>query len=257
MKQFDAEILENRELAEDYYQMFLSWPEDVRVPFPGQVVSLNVDRGITPYLRRPFALASFQRESRIASIIYHVRGPATERMALKKPGDVIDTLGPRGFYFQLGLERNPLMVGGGIGTGPMVFAANWLAAKGFTPRLVLGYRSESLVPKLDLSPLVRQTVCTDDGTFGFHGTTVDFLNSLTSEDRVDAFVWACGPNAMLKAVHFWAQPLGIPCKVSLEEVMACGVGACVGCTVATTDERKMVRVCTEGPVFSSEVIAWT
>lgn len=257
MKQFDAEILENRELAEDYFEMFLTWPEDVRVPFPGQVISLNVDRSITPFLRRPFALASFRRDTRVASIIYHVRGPATERMAQKKPGDVIDTLGPRGFYFQLGKEKNPILVGGGVGTGPMVFAANWLAAKGFTPRLVLGYRHSSLFPKLELSELVRLTVCTDDGTMGFHGTTVDYLRSLGEAERADAFVWACGPNVMLKAAHDWAYPLKIPCFVSLEEVMACGVGACVGCTVETNDARKVVRVCTEGPVFPSEVIAWT
>jgi len=257
MKQFDAEILENRELAEDYFEMVLSWPEDVRVPFPGQIVSFNVDRAITPFLRRPFALASFQREKRIASVIYHVRGPATEKMAQMRPGEVIDTLGPRGFYFQVGRERRPLLVGGGVGTGPMAFAANWLASKGYEPRLILGYRHKALFPKLELAPLVQLTVCTDDGTLGFHGTTVDFLRSLPETDRDDAFVWACGPNVMLKAVHQWAQPLGIPCKVSLEEVMACGVGACVGCTVATTDERKVVRVCTEGPVFSSEVIAWT
>ena len=257
MKQFDAEILENRELAEDYFEMFLSWPEHIRVPFPGQVVTFNVDRAITPFLRRPFALASFQREKRIASVIYHVRGPATERMAAKKPGDVIDTIGPRGFYFQLGRERNGLLVGGGVGTGPMVFAANHLAAKGYQPRLILGYRSEAFFPKLDLLPLVKLTVCTDDGTLGFHGSTVDYLRTLTAEDRSDAFVWACGPNAMLKAIHFWALPWQISCKVSLEEVMASGVGACVGCTVETTDERKTARVCTEGPVFASEVIKWT
>jgi len=257
MKQFDAEILENRELAEDYFEMFLAWPEGVRVPFPGQLVTFNVDRSITPFLRRPFALASFQRETRVASVIYHVRGPATERMALKRPGQVIDTLGPRGFYFQLGIETNPLLVGGGVGTGPMVFAANWLAAKGFSPRLILGYRHRELIPKLNLSPLVRLSICTDDGSHGFRGTTLGFLNSLDPSDLADAFVWACGPNAMLKALHEWSVPRGIPCKVSLEEVMACGVGACVGCTVETVDERKVVRVCTEGPVFPSEVIRWT
>jgi dihydroorotate dehydrogenase electron transfer subunit len=257
LKQFDAEILENRELAEDYFEMSLRWPVGVRVPFPGQIVSFNVDNAITPFLRRPFALASFHPENRVASVIYHVRGPGTQSMARKKPGDRIDTLGPRGFYFQVGAEANPLLVGGGVGTGPMVFAANWLASKGFQPRLVLGYRTSSLYPQLRLSPLVKLSVCTDDGTMGFHGNVVGLLDSLSDEQRHDAFVWACGPNAMLKAVHLWSQSKGISCKVSLEEVMACGVGACVGCTVATTDERKVVRVCTEGPVFPSEVIAWT
>lgn len=257
MKQFDAEILENRELAEGYFEMFLAWPGDVRVPFPGQVVTFNVDRSITPFLRRPFALASFQRDPRVASVIYQVRGLATERMALKRPGQVIDTLGPRGFYFQLGVRRNPILVGGGVGTGPMVFAANWLADKGFLPRLVLGYRHRELVPQLKLSPLVRLSVCTEDGSHGFQGTTLDFLNTLLPADLDDGFVWACGPNAMLKALHYWSAAQGLPCKVSLEEIMACGVGACVGCTVETLDDRKVVRVCTEGPVFSSEVIRWT
>ena len=257
MTQFDAEILENRELAEDYFEMFLSWPENVRVPFPGQVVSFNVERYITPFLRRPFALASFQRETRVASVIYQVRGPATVHMAAKRIGEVIDTLGPRGFYFQLGRQRNPVLVGGGVGTGPMVFAANWLSAKGFSPRLVLGYRHRDLVPRLELSPLVRLSVCTDDGSRGFAGTTVGYLEQLPSGEFDDAFVWACGPNPMLKAVHYWSRSRGLPCKVSLEEIMACGVGACMGCTVETTDERKMVRVCTEGPVFDSETVRWT
>ncbi len=257
MKQLDAEILENRELAENYFELFLRWPEGVRVPFPGQIVSFRVESGTSPFLRRPFALASFQRETRVASIIYHVRGPATERLAQKRPGDVVDTLGPRGFYFQVEKEHRPLLVGGGVGTGPVVFAANWLASKGYEPHLILGYRTAAAFPKLELGPLVRLTVCTDDGTRGFHGTTVDFLGTLPPSDREDAFVWACGPNAMLKAVHEWSFPQGIPCKVSLEEVMACGVGACVGCTVETTDERQMVRLCTEGPVLPSEVIRWT
>jgi len=257
MKQFDAKILENRELAEDYFEMFLSWPQAVRTPFPGQVVSFWVERTVTPFLRRPFALASFQPDTRVASVIYHVRGPGTHRMAAKRPGEVIDTLGPRGFYFQPGKGRNPILVGGGVGTGPMVFAANWLASKGFRPHLVLGYRSRTLVPRLTLSTTVRLSVCTDDGSEGFHGTTVAFLDRLGPGEVDDAFVWACGPNPMLRAVHFWAHPRGIPCQVSLEEIMACGVGACVGCTVETTDGRGMVRVCTEGPVFPSEVIRWT
>jgi len=257
MKQFDAEILDNRELAEDYFEMVLAWPVSVRAPQPGQIVTFRVGDFSIPFLRRPFALASYHRETRIASVIYHVRGPATRLMAAMKPGDVIDTLGPRGFYFQLGAQRNPVLVGGGVGTGPVVFAANWLAAQGLAPLLVLGYRHDRLVPRLTVSPSVRLIVCTDDGSQGFPGTTVSYLESLSTTDLDDAFLWACGPQGMLKAVHEWAAPRAIPCKVSLEATMACGVGACVGCTVETVDDRKVVRVCTEGPVFPSEVIRWT
>lgn len=256
MKQFDAVILENRELAEDCYEMFLRWPEGVRTPYPGQVITVHLSRTV-PYLRRPFSVASFRPEGRVASVIYHVKGEATRVLAALRVGDVIDVLGPRGFYFQLGKEQRPLLVGGGGGTGALVFAANWLAAKGLAPRLVLGYEHRPQVPRLDLSPQVSLTTCTDDGSLGFQGSPVDYLNTWVSEDWSDSFVWAAGPRGLLKAVYGWCQTRSVRCKVAIEEVIACGVGACLGCAVATTDGRGMVRVCTEGPVFSAEVLAWT
>ncbi len=257
MKQFRSQILENPVVAKDYREMFLRWPEGVRVPAPGQILSVRVNSSTVPFLRRPFAIASFDKETRIASIIYHVRGPGTALMAALIPGDEVDILGPRGFYFRTGTQRKPLLVGGGVGTGPIVYAANLLASKGYQPVLVLGYRNRELVPTLRLDPAVRLLVCTDDGTTGLHGTVIDGLDSLGEADREDGFVWACGPQPMLRAVHFWAAPKNLPCQVSLEEIMACGVGACMGCTVETTDERQVVRVCTEGPVLPSEVVKWT
>jgi dihydroorotate dehydrogenase electron transfer subunit len=256
MKQFDAVILENRALAEDCYEMFLRWPQDVRAPFPGQVVNVHLGRTV-PYLRRPFSLASYRADGRIASLIYQVKGETTEALAALRVGDVIDVLGPRGFYFQPGKERHPLLVGGGSGTGALVFGANTLAAKGYLPRLILGCEHRSHVPKLDLSPLVALTVCTEDGSQGFQGTPADYLNSLAPDDWGDAFVWAAGPSDLLKAVHQWSQARSLPCKVALEQVIACGVGACLGCAVPAADGRGMVRVCTEGPVFPSEAVAWT
>lgn len=257
MKQFDAVILENRELAENYFEIFITWPEDVRAPMPGQILSFNVEKGFHPFLRRPFAFASFDKQNRIASVIYHRRGPATEILSAKRTGESLDTLGPRGFYFQMGKEKNPILLGGGIGTGPVVFAANYLADKGLSPLLILGFRHKQLFPELNLRPQVRLQVCTDDGSLGFKGNVVQFLDTLTAGQTADGFVWACGPHPMLKAAHTWSQTRKLPCKVSMEEVMACGVGACVGCVIETVDERKMVRVCTEGPVFDSEVLKWT
>ena len=257
MKQFRSEILENPVVAKDYREMFLRWPAGVRIPAPGQILSVRVNASTVPFLRRPFAIASFDKQTRVASIIYHVRGPGTALMAALQPGDEVDILGPRGFSFRTGTERTPLLVGGGVGTGPIVYAANYLASKGYHPTLVIGYRNQALVPTLRLDPAIRLLVCTDDGTAGLRGTVINGLESLTETERHDAFVWACGPQPMLKAVHFWAFPQGLPCQVSLEEIMACGVGACMGCTVETVDERQVVRVCTEGPVLASEEIKWT
>jgi len=257
MKQFVADVLENPVVAKDYRELFVRWPGDVRVPFPGQFLSVRVNTSSVPFLRRPFAVASFDKPLRVASIIYRVRGQGTEMLARAQPGEKLDFLGPRGFYFRTGVHRRPLLVGGGIGTGPIVYAANTLAEKGYEPLLVLGYRNSIYFPKLRLNPAVRFQLCTDDGSQGFRGTVVDYLSTLSAQATLDGFVWACGPQPMLKAIHHWAHPRGLPCFVSLEQIIACGVGACMGCTVETVDERKFVRVCTEGPVFASEAVKWT
>jgi dihydroorotate dehydrogenase electron transfer subunit len=257
MKQFVADVLENSVVAKDYREVFVRWPDEVRVPFPGQFLSLRVNRSTVPFLRRPFAVASFDKPLRVASIIYHVRGPGTEILSRVQPGEKLDFLGPRGFYFRTGVQNRPFLVGGGTGTGPIVYAANSLAERGYKPLLVLGHRNSASYPQLRLNPEVRLQKCTDDGSQGFQGTVVDYLSTLSTEAIRDGFVWACGPQAMLKALHNWAHPRGLPCFVSLEQIIACGVGACMGCTVETVDERKFVRVCTEGPVFDSEAIKWT
>jgi dihydroorotate dehydrogenase electron transfer subunit len=257
MKQFVAEVLENPVVAKDYRELFLTWPDDVRIPAPGQILSVRVNGSSVPFLRRPFAIASFDKHRRIASIVYHVRGPGTEILAAVIPGGKLDILGPRGFYFRTGSQTKPLLVGGGVGTGPIVYAANTLAEKGYHPQLILGYRNKALYPLLRLHPAVSVHLCTDDGSQGFHGTVVHYLSTLDSPQTDDAFVWACGPQGMLKAVHQWSQTQSVPCFVSLEEIMACGVGACMGCTVEVNDGRGTVRVCTEGPVLPSEVVVWT
>ncbi|MEI8092625.1 MAG: dihydroorotate dehydrogenase electron transfer subunit [Spirochaetales bacterium] len=257
MKQFLARVLENPVIAKDYRELFLSWPSEVRVPAPGQILSVRVNAATVPFLRRPFAVASFDRRERVASIIYHVRGPGTEILAGVQAGQQLDILGPRGFFFRDPPRPEAVLVGGGVGTGPIVYAANSLAEKGFSPLLVVGYRGQELAPRLRLNPAVTLQLCTDDGSAGFSGTVVEFLKTLSSGLTDKAFVWACGPQPMLKAVHLWTRSREVPCWVSLEEIMACGVGACMGCTVETTDERRVVRVCTEGPVLASEAVKWT
>jgi len=261
MKQFDAVILENRALAEDCYEMFLRWPEGVRTPFPGQIVTVHLGR-VVPYLRRPFPLASYRSDGRVASVIYQVKGEATAAMAALRVGDVLDLLGPRGFYFQAAAVKTgmdpaeaarPLLVGAAHGAGALVFAASALAAKGHRPRLVLGFEHGSQVPRLDLAPEVEFVPCTEDGALGFAGTPAEYLTTLESEKS--AFVWAAGPMELLKFIHEWSASRGLPCHVAVEQVIACGVGACQGCAVSTV--RGLARVCTEGPVFSSGALVWT
>jgi len=258
MKQFQSTVHQIKALAQTYYQIDFSWPEDLRVPWPGQFITLRVQNRIAPFLRRPFALSDYDRETRIASMIFQVRGPATELLSGLHRGDPLDVLGPRGFPFQLDKKgKTPLLIGGGIGTGPMVFAANWLVEKGYEPYLILGFRHKGFVPRISLHPQVNLVFTTDDGSKGWKGNPIDYLDQEKLGEKPDPFLWVCGPHGLLHRAHQWSVEKNIPDQVLVEQIMACGVGACAGCTIDVKDERKVVRVCTEGPVFPGEVLQWT
>lgn len=257
MKQFTVPLIENRELAPDYHELAFSWPAGVRLPLPGQFLTLQVDSRPSPFLRRPYALSGYDPDTHLAKILVQSRGPASRLLTELPAGHFVDILGPRGFPFQVPHPLpggRPLLVAGGIGTGPLLFAAQYLVARGHRPLLVLGFRHRALAPRISALPGVDLAWCSDDGSLGVKGTVVTVLDSL---DPLDFWgVWTCGPQAMLRSVWDWARPRNLATQVLIEEVMACGVGACMGCTVATTDERQVVRVCTEGPVFPAEVLQW-
>jgi dihydroorotate dehydrogenase electron transfer subunit len=139
----------------------------------------------------------------------------------------------------------------------MVFAANWLVAKGYKPVLVLGFRSKDWVPKVALSPDVQLVITTEDGSEGYRGNPIEYLKEEQWAQKTAPFLWSCGPHGLLAAAHDYALSENIPDHVAVEQIMACGVGACAGCTIEVTDQREVVRVCTEGPVFRGEVIRWT
>ncbi|OHD13553.1 MAG: hypothetical protein A2Z96_05460 [Spirochaetes bacterium GWB1_48_6] len=255
MKQFPATLLRLEKIALDYYEARFTWPRDLRVPLPGQILSLRIEDSTAPLLRRPFALSSFDKEKLEAGIIFQKRGHGTELLAAHKPGEILDVLGPRGFGFTPPKPGSrPILVAGGVGTGPLVFLANYLAAKGFKPLIVLGFRNHSFVPELEFTAEVEVVYTTDDGSFGYRGNPLMYLRD--NPPLGDAAYYACGPHVLLEATHVLALETNSPCQVSLEEVMACMVGACMGCTCETNDHRKIVRVCTEGPVFDSRVVKW-
>lgn len=232
---------------------------------------------------------------RRAGIIFQRRGKATELLGSLEPGDNIDVVGPLGTAFPLPEPgRIPILVAGGVGIGPVLFLAERLAAAARTSRetgngshagtdqpgssaaaerssgternaapvLIIGARSAPLLPaagaledgRLEGVRLIR---CTDDGSAGMRGTTADAFFSLSAEERSRAQVYCCGPTPMMKALSLAAAEHEIPCFVSMEQIMACAVGACMGCVIEVNSEKKFARVCTEGPVFDSRYINWS
>jgi dihydroorotate dehydrogenase electron transfer subunit len=256
MKQFTGKILSSRVLAADYHKIEFTWNKAAGAPQPGQFFTVRVSGGTAPLLRRPLAFSAFNAEKQTASMIFQKRGRGTEILAAMETGEPLDVIGPLGKPFPMpDKKQKALLVAGGIGLGPVLFLASRLSGA----KLVFGCRTKGLVPSSSafagLKPTICTVVCTDDGTAGFRGTAGDFLRSIENSVTGNTIIYACGPLPMLKACHELALRRGAPCFVSIEQVMACGVGACMGCAVKAVDGGYK-RACTEGPVFNSRELQW-
>lgn len=252
MRQFQTTITSNRSLAEDTFELEFAWRSE-ELPGPGQFFTLRCSDSSDPLLRRPFAFSSFDRHSSRAACIYLRRGRTTTMLSQLAPGSRLDVLGPLGRGFSLPeAKASPVLLAGGIGLGPVLFLHSALLEAGRRPLFLYGSRSAAFAPRDRLPKDGR--LCTDDGSAGFKGTVMDCLRSLGCPE--DAALYACGPGPMLKAIAAFAEEGSRPCQVAVEQRMACGVGACMGCTVAVRDERKFARACVEGPVFDAKELSW-
>ncbi|MBS1112030.1 MAG: pyrK [Nitrospirae bacterium] len=244
-------------MAKDHFLLTARPLDTILSPNPGQFFMLSVDSRLDPLLKRPFSL------HRIISgdlqFLYRVVGKATTILKAKKTGDTMELIGPLGNGFPLDEKEGvrPVLVAGGMGIAPLVALAEKFAKR--QPVFFYGARRAEEVLCLDelnsigIAPLIS----TDDGTSGHRGVVTDLLeeflsNHTTSSD--DYSLYACGPKPMLTALSGIATKYKITAHMALEESMACGVGACLGCVIKTVDGYK--RVCKEGPVFYSEDIMW-
>ena len=258
MKQFNSNVISLEKIADDYYCLSFTW-NSKEIPLPGQFLTIRTTHLTTPLLRRPFALSSFNSNEMIGSIIFQKIGEGTTLMCCLKSGDKLDILGPLGNSFQDKIftdkKQKHIVVAGGIGTGPMLFLADHLKKDGKEPLLIIGCRTSSLIPFDVLNEEISTVICTDDGSYGYKGTVLDYMKSL-SDINSKTYIYCCGPEPMLKGCHFFSKEINARCIVSLEQIMACGVGACMGCTCETVGEKKYARVCKDGPVFKSSDVKW-
>ena len=225
-------------------------------PRPGQFVNVAVSDDLT--LRRPFSVAGVPAPGRF-ELLVEVRGKGTRALAEKPIGSAVSVVGPLGNEFTLPEPGDvPLLVAGGIGAAGLRLLAQELRRGGHRTRALVGARtSEGLLDHV-LPPQAGDEetsleVATDDGSEGFHGTVTGLLERALGELDAPARVYCCGPPAMIAATADIAAKAGVPCEALLEEMMACGVGACRGCVVATRSGYK--AVCSDGPVFdTSELV---
>jgi len=255
----NAKIISNKRLAAETFLMTLESPEICSKARPGQFVMLRVTSGIDPLLRRPFSICG-TRGNDLFLIPYKVVGRGTALMSKAKKGEKLGVLGPLGSGFDLPKqEGKAVLVAGGIGIAPLIFLAQAMDT-GKTAFLT-GYRSKNEILPLEPFGLdaMEPLISTDDGTAGHHGFVTELLeNQLAGLSEDPPLIFSCGPLNMLKHVARLALERNIPCQVSLETNMACGLGACQGCAVRASsgETRTYFHVCQDGPVFDVEKLDW-
>lgn len=256
------EILFNREIKSGIFLLGFRSTVMAEESAPGQFVMVRINEGIDPLLRRPFSICGISDSDTIC-IMYKTVGTGTEILSRKKAGDKISVLGPLGRGFTMpGNGRKAVLVAGGIGIAPMYFLAG--ALKDSPMEFMAGFATAGdIIPSGQMAGRPENiSLATDDGTAGYPGLVTGLLDEYLdrqTQKQDNMILYACGPMAMLKGVSAIASRRDIPCQVSLEALMACGLGACQGCAVKILPDDNTTRymhVCKDGPVFSSQTIDW-
>lgn len=248
-----AQVISQREIAPCIYDLWLetSLAASAR---PGQFIGVYPKNAAT-LLPRPISICEVNAEKTALRIVYRIAGQGTAEFSALKPGDQAAILGVlgNGFPLEAGKGKRCFLMGGGIGVPPILQLAKELEAD---KSVILGYRDGSLFLKEDFERYAGVYVATEDGSAGTKGNVLDAI----AENALEAdVIYACGPMPMLRAIKQYARQRGIKAYISLEEHMACGVGACLGCVVKTKEEDPHshvhnARICTDGPVFDAEEV---
>lgn len=221
---------------------------------PGQFAELRIDDSPSTYLRRPISINFIDTTNNELWLLVAVVGDGTRRLAQLRPGDTLNALLPLGNGFTMisPADGQPLLVGGGVGVAPLLFLGKRLLEKGVEPTFLLGARTAADLPMLPLFRSIgRVFLTTEDGSEGERGFVT---NHSVLGNETFSFIYSCGPKPMMMAVARFACQANIPCEVSLENTMACGLGACLCCVEKTTEGN--VCVCKEGPVFNVKKLLW-
>ncbi len=253
-KKILTRVASQEQLSGDVFSMWIDAAEMAAEARPGQFLSLYTGDG-SKLLPRPISICEIDGENGRLRLVYRVVGGGTEEFSHYKAGDSIAVMGPlgNGFPLETGTEgKKAFLIGGGIGIPPMLQLAKELTCE---VQAVLGYRDQLFLNE-DFAPYGEVYIATEDGSAGTEGNVMDAIR----ENKLQAdVIYACGPTPMLRAIKAYAAENQIECYLSLEEKMACGVGACLACVCKTKeiDEHSQVhnkRICKDGPVFPAEEV---
>lgn len=250
-KKIKAAVYSQVQLAEGIFSMWLGAGEMAKAAVPGQFIAVYPNDSAR-LLPRPISICEIDPEKELLRIVYRVAGEGTKELSSCRAGDTLSIMGPLGNGFPL-KDQKALLIGGGIGIPPMLELAKALSCE---KTAVLGYRDSQTFLAEEIGKYAGLAVATEDGSVGTKGTVLDAIKAQGLKADI---IYACGPTPMLRALKEYAAKEGIECWISLEERMACGVGACLGCVCHSkdVDEHSNVRnkrVCKDGPVFLADEV---
>ena len=250
-KKIKAAVYSQVQLAEGIFSMWLGAGEMAKAAVPGQFIAVYPNDSAR-LLPRPISICETDPEKELLRIVYRVAGEGTKELSSCRAGDTLSIMGPLGNGFPL-KDKKALLIGGGIGIPPMLELAKALSCE---KTAVLGYRDSQTFLAEEIGKYAGLAVATEDGSVGTKGTVLDAIKAQGLKADI---IYACGPTPMLRALKEYAAKEGIECWISLEERMACGVGACLGCVCHSkdVDEHSNVRnkrVCKDGPVFLADEV---
>jgi dihydroorotate dehydrogenase electron transfer subunit len=250
----DLKVVENKRLHADYCLLKLTSGKTLPEMIPGQFVQVRVDGSPKTFLRRPVSIHYVDKKTNELWLLIQLVGEGTRRLSKYEPGEILNVILPlgNGFSVPQSPDAKLLLIGGGIGSAPLFFLGDVMKSIGFMPEFLLGSRSKEDLMQLDeFKQIGKVYLTTEDGSLGEKGYVTN--HSILLEKKWDQ-IYTCGPQPMMVAVAKYAKASGITCEVSLENLMACGIGACLCCVENTI--KGNVCVCTEGPVFNINHLTW-
>ena len=250
----NVEIVENKNICDNIYDMKIKSPDIVKYAKAGQFINLytNNNKNILP---RPISICEIDYKKSIIRLIYQVIGEGTEFFSkLDNTKDNIKVMGPLGNGYKILNAQKNVLIGGGIGIPPLLQLAKEIKGEKY---VFLGVKKTPILVEEFKNTGATVYIATDNGSEGFKGNVIELVKNINTKTDT---IYACGPNIMLKAVSDLAKNLNINAQLSLEEKMACGIGACVGCAIKIKKSEKLdwtnLKVCKDGPVFFSNEVIW-
>lgn len=259
-------VVRNEQLGPDIFRLTFAAFEIARNAKPGQFVMVKVSTGFDPLLRRPFSIHQVTEKGTL-QILFKIVGKGTRYLSELKLGDSVDIVGPLGSVFNTAGEGGHCLVGGGMGMAPMLFLAKSIlkASNPNEVKVLLGAQNKDEISTLLLNfneMGIDVLHATDDGSSGHHGFVTELLEPVLKNNEENAWnIHCCGPHPMMKQTAIISEKNGWECWVSMETMMACGIGACLGCTIegksaSIFPAQNYMHVCKDGPVFRAADIKW-